>query len=69
MVISQLVASAWQALPSEQVRGFLNGLLGSAEQEGMGKTLYARELSAAVRLAPEAKNAADLLQKVDEALR
>ena len=51
------------------VQGFLGGLLGPAEQEGMGDTRYAKELGAAIRLVPEAKSAADLLQKVNEALR
>ena len=70
MVISQLVESAWTAMPNVQdFSGFLNGLLASAEQDKMGQTRYAKELGAAIRLAPEAKNATDLLRLVDEALR
>ena len=70
MVISQLVESLWRVMPNAQdVSGYLNGLLGPAEQEGMGQTRYAKELDAAIRLAPEAKNAADLLRKVEMALR
>ena len=69
MLISELVKAAWQVLPNgHAVQGLLGGLLGPAEQEGMAGYQFYREMREAIRLAPEAKSAADLLRMVEEAM-
>ena len=67
---SQMMEALWKAMPNLQAFSrFLSGLLGPAVQEGMGRTQYAMELSEAIRLAPKAKDAQDLLRMVEEAMR
>lgn len=52
-----------------QVQAYLEGLLGPAEQEGMGATapLYVAQLRAAVKTALQASNAQDHIRLMDKA--
>ena len=67
--ISQLLEALWKTMGKEHIRGLLSGMLGPAEQEGMAGYQFYREMSEAIRLVPEAKDAQDLLRMVEKAMR
>ena len=73
MEISRIVESSWKVLPNPrwpEAQAFLDGLLGSALQEGMEKSApeYVKQLKLAVELAPQARSPQQHLQLLNRAL-